>query len=235
MSRRSRNRKRLPVRAIIALVVIAGAAFGAYQLTGSRLFALSGIDVVGASAKDAVIAASGLHPGQSVMHLDLDAVASRIEALPDVASARVERVGSVRVRITVVERVAALELSSGARQWFVDGDGIPVDAPPTRRVPVVRAPAFDENKIAPEFVGSVLSLWRALPAELRARIDAFEPDESGIAFTLSNGTRVLLGGPNRLQDKLEALDAVSARVVRAGKRLLSVDLRAPNHPTARLG
>src|SRR5262245_31240337 len=77
--RRQRARRRR--RVTFAVLVVLALGSGAFALMRSSLFALDGIEVVGAGTltRADVVQASGLHPGQSLFSLHADRVAARLE------------------------------------------------------------------------------------------------------------------------------------------------------------
>jgi POTRA domain, FtsQ-type len=122
--RRSAGRRRLKrvtlVLAGMAIVVLALAATRTPLLDVDRVL-VTGVD--GARA-DAVRSAAAVAPDQPLVSLDTGAVASRVEALPWVASAQVSRSwpATVRVRVTEREVVAAVQVTD-AHVALVDVDG----------------------------------------------------------------------------------------------------------------
>ena len=235
MGKRERSRRRRLIRLRVALVVtlVAGAAYGGYVLTGTRLFALTAIDVVGATSRDAVVDASGLRLGQNVMKIDFGAIEERIAQLPNVAGVRIQRIDALRLRITVQERVAALRVESGEHVWFVDENGSTVSMADEPPVPVLRIPLAFEGAAASSSVDAALAVWRALPPGTRARVGELTTVDGGIAFDL-DGTQVLFGDARNARRKLIALSAVRSQLRDTDREARWIDVRVPDHPAARL-
>jgi hypothetical protein len=70
--------------------------------------------------------------------------------------------------------------------------------------------------------------------DLAARVAWFDvPSLDAITFEIGAAT-ILFGGPDRVREKLEAIDVVSRRVAAEGKTLLRLDVRVPSRPAARV-
>jgi len=232
-----RRRRR---RVALGVLLVAGLVAGGILLSRSLLFDLSSVRVVGADTVDAkeIVRASGLEIGQSVLTLDLDAIADRIERLPGIRGAVVERDGSLAITITVTERTPAVEVRTGGRRWLLDADGQPVAAtlPADAIVPVLkvrRAPGV--GAVVPRgATAAVLAVWDMLPDDVRAEVKHFiTADDGGIEARLGRA-RVVFGSPERLPEKIEALRLVLVRVEQERRRLSYLDLRAPERPAARV-
>lgn len=238
-ARRFRRRRR-----IIAALVLGGMLAGGWGLARSPLFALSSIEVAGAQLVPAeqIIAASGLRPGQSVLGIDGRAVAERLGAMGHVREARVERVGLSSVRIVVSERRPVLRVDTEGGRFFVDQDGIPIEAAvPADSLPVLRMPGAglpvaavvgEEGMAGLAAAGAVARLWRALPADLRSDIRWFEASSPASIRFRWGEVDVLFGDGGQARLKVEALRLVARRVASDGERLLRVDVRAPRRPAA---
>jgi len=225
-------------RIAAAILTVALIAAGGIAASRSLLFDLNRIEVIGAVtvAREDVVRASGLRVGQSALGIDLSAAASAVEALPGVGSARVERDGSLALRIVVVERKATVEIRGNGRRWYLDDDGAVVQAKPTRRVPVIvaaSAPGIGVS-LPPGTVRGVLVVWRAMPPVVRRAVESFDtPADGTIRFRLGHAS-VVFGSLERVEDKIAALILVRQRVARDGSTLLAVDLTAPDRPAARV-
>ena len=101
---RAEGRRRL--RVLLTAVCIASAIGIAWLVVQSPLLAVNSINVKGATQESqaSVRAAAGVRTGSPLLFVDTGAVARRIEALPWVASAKVDRGLPNDLDITVVER-----------------------------------------------------------------------------------------------------------------------------------
>ncbi|MGZ4145597.1 MAG: cell division protein FtsQ/DivIB [Actinomycetota bacterium] len=233
-AQRARRRR----RTVLAVLLLAGIGYGAWMLTRTSVFSLEKIDVVGAKTipVSQIVDASGLHVGQTALGINLHRVADRVRAIPDVQDVRVTRVGSIEIRIEIVERTAAIEVRSGSAQWFLDQQGGPMAEPASNvRLPVILlTPPADVTTVTPASVTDVLAVWAKMPADMRARVTSFSflPDRS-ITFDLA-GTTVVFGSTDQIPEKLLAVQLVARRVKADHHRLVRVDVRAPSRPAARV-
>ena len=228
-----RRRRR---RMMVAIVVVAGLAFAAWALMRSSAFSLQKIDVIGAKTvpTQQIIDASGLHIGQSALGIDYAAVAARIRGVPGIADARVTREGSLGIRITVVERTAALEVESAAGNTFFDQHGVVIAADQSAAVvPIVSLPSgLSITQFTVDDETNVLSIWAKMPAGMRRQLSGFELlIDHSVSFHLG-ATTVVFGTADQIEQKLLAIRLVSARVAADHRQLIRVDVRAPDHPAA---
>jgi len=233
--RAQKRRRRRKI--LIALILVGGIASGAWVMMRSSVFSLQKIDVVGAVSvsKQEIIDASGLHVGQSALGIDYSAVAARVRALPGLADARVTREGSLGVKITIFERTAALEVRGNGTAWYLDQHGVQISASPTGSVPTVfLAATIDIAQFTQDDENNVLTVWAKMPKAMRAQLTSFQllADHS-VSFKLGM-TTVILGTADQIDQKLLAVQAVAARVAADHKRLIRVDVRAPDRPAAQI-
>ena len=104
---RAEGRRRL--RILLTAVCIASAIGIAWLVVQSPMLAVDSINVRGTTQESqaAVRDAAGVHTGSALLFVDTGAVARRVEALPWVASAQVDRGLPNDLTITVVERAPA--------------------------------------------------------------------------------------------------------------------------------
>ncbi|HEX6417512.1 MAG TPA: FtsQ-type POTRA domain-containing protein [Acidimicrobiales bacterium] len=122
--RRDAGRRRL--RRFAAGAAISAALVGAGALTRTSLLDVDRVAVEGAGRSGAgeVRRAAGVATGEPLIAVDTGAVADRVERLPWVARARVDREWPATVRIRVTEREpAALVGLPGGRVAVVDAGG----------------------------------------------------------------------------------------------------------------
>ena len=230
------QRRRRRRRILISLIVIGGLAFGGYALMRSNVFKLQKIDIVGEKtvSQQQILDASGLHIGQSALGINYGAIAARIRLIPGVADARVTREGSLGIKITVIERTAALEVQSGSGNTFLDQSGIQISADQVgANVPVVHLPgSMDVSQFTQDDENNVLSIWAKMPAAMRAQLAGFDLlNDHSVSFDLGT-TTVVFGTADQIAKKLLAVQLVTARVAKDHKRVVRIDVRAPDHPAA---
>lgn len=225
-------------RAAVAVAIVAALGSGGWALSRSSLFVVQHIEVVGnAILSDAeVIAAAGIPEGTNALAADLDAAEERLRAVAAIGEAQVERSGALGIRIRIVERAPAVEIRAASGRWFLDREGHAIDAPRAgaSSIPVIETAWAGQGPppLPAGEVRAVLAVWDALPEEMRARVAAFE-HSSAVVFRLGT-VRVIFGAAVRIPDKLDAVRMVLARARRDGRRVLQVDVRAPDRPAARV-
>jgi cell division protein FtsQ len=122
--RRPHSRWRTAFFVLAGVVIVTGAA---WALLGNRLLVVRSVAVTGTHlvAPAQVIAAADVPVGSPLLSVDTGAVARRVEAIRDVASATVTRDWAGHLVITVTERVPvmAVKMASGGYDQ-VDASGV---------------------------------------------------------------------------------------------------------------
>jgi cell division protein FtsQ len=234
---RARRRQRV-VLVTAGLVALCG---GVWLVLHSPVLALRRVEVEGAlrhTSPAQVRAHAGLRTGRPLLLVDLTAAARRVERLPWVAEARLERrlPGTVRIRVSERAPVA----------WAVDADGAPwlldrtgrvlarLDAPPADLVEVrgVRAAARPGSVVRPARPARVLG---ELDPELARTVGRVELRRSGVVLVLRaapDGSvppvgEVRLGSvPDAVRQSAVATAVLSAMTDRAG----FLDVSSPDAP-----
>ncbi len=120
------RRWRLAFFALAAFAIVAGVG---WSLLGNRLLVVRSVTVTGTHlvSQARVIAAADVPPGTPLLRVDTGAVARRVEAIPQVASARVAADWPDHLVIAVTERVPVLAVKmAGGGYDLVDPAGVPV-------------------------------------------------------------------------------------------------------------
>lgn len=235
------------VGAVLGLAACAGIAYAAIVVSADPRLALGDIAVIGAqrSGVDAVLTAAALPRGRDVWLLDTSGAARRVEALPWVASAHVQRAWPNRVSIVVSERTAVARLSvdetaADGPYALVDGEGRVLESgtqlSQDAALPqlVVRPLPADASTPGAQLgatpVGDALAALRSF-SELGVRMTEIEVEPiTGItAVTLAN-VRVMFGGSDDLATKLALYDAIVKRITRP-QDVVYVDVRSTSAPT----
>lgn len=231
--RRSEGRRRLRVVLVVAgvlavLLVLLGVAF-------SPLFDVDRFTVAGQFRTDPedVVAAAGIDRGEPLLTADLDAAARRIEELPWVDEAAVERSWPGTLRYRVVERVPAAAAQGPDGSWVaLDGDGrvlVALDAEPDD-LPVVEGVTVDPQAgaSAPSDAAGAFAVAAAIPASARPAVDALVLDtDGGVTVRLDSGGVATIGPLEDLEDKGVALASVIAAV---DPCIATLDLTAAGAP-----
>ncbi|MGA8724843.1 MAG: FtsQ-type POTRA domain-containing protein [Acidimicrobiales bacterium] len=237
--RRGRRRLRLVLAASAVLaLVVAGLA-----VLHTPWFSVRGVTVRGAhphTATAAIVAAADLGGHPPLVSVDPGATAARVEALPFVASAGIQREWPDHVVITVNERTPVVQMAGPGPQWSVlDGGGRTLVAGPTRTpglaVLIVHAPF---GPVPPAAVGGSLPLVaepglevaRTLPPAFVAQIVSVTVAPDGtVSLALGSGITVQIGTATELHAKYEDVAAIIAHASLRG--VTAIDVTVPASPT----
>lgn len=247
MDRKIKDRRRAVHRAVIlarrrrlrvTIATLGAGGAAAWVLFLSPLLRIDDVTVVGArhASETDVVDVAGLDNAGNLLLLSTEDVERRIETLPWVASAEVDRMlpGSVRVRIK--ERRAALALSLGSISWAIDADGLVLGPQATAgELPIlagidVAAVRPGDRLVVPAAVDA-LTAWRSLPDPLRADVRAiFAPSLERITLVLGDGTQVRYGAAEQMHAKNDVLLVLLRRLATEGATVAYIDVRVPSHP-----
>lgn len=228
---RDAGRRRLR-RATVVAVVIATLAL-AFAAAHSPLLDVDSVVVEGAtrSGSEAVRVASGIDESDPLLLLDASDAAARIEALPWVKEASVDRKLPSTVRIRVTERTPVAVLMRGSTLVLVDATGRGLGKVASRPLDLVGVeglrslPSLGDTTSARgiDAVRVAMRLARELPGEVRAVVAG-----TPLQLALTDGAVVVLGTDADLDAKLIAVEAMLDQVDRWC--LERLDVRAPGTP-----
>jgi cell division protein FtsQ len=228
------KRRRVIVRAGVA----AGLLVLAWTLFFSPLLAVRDIDVSGAEHTQAleVAEAAALGRNTNLLLLDGAGVIERVEELPWVKSARLDRMLPGTVRIRISERRPAMVLSLGAARWTIDATGRVLGAGSAARgLPVLAG--VQVGTIEPGLslrtseAEDALAAYRGLPRVLRRRVvGVFAPTIERITFALDDQTQIRYGAAEDVAAKNEVLRALLRRLRAEGTTAGYIDVRVPGRP-----
>jgi cell division protein FtsQ len=187
------------------------------------------VDGVTSLPADQVRETAGIERGTPLLRVDVDAARARIARLPQVASVEVTRGWPHTVVVTVVERVPVAVVGGPGQRTLVDAHGVLFDtvtgAPPAGVVPLdVASPGPGDPATM-----AGLAAVEALSRDLRKQVAsvAVRTGED-ITLTLTDGTLVRWGGPERSDRKGYALVALLEQL--AGEKLdpaSTIDVSTP--------
>ena len=222
-------------RIALLVAVVAAAVLGAARwVTTSPRFAVTAIDVRGASRVPIarVLAAAAIAPGSNLWTIDSRAVIARIEGMPEIRRADVVREVPNRLTIIVEERRPFTLVHAGRLHWMdedgrVLGEEARAVAP---EVPVISGLSEDElatmrtspgprARAAIALIRALLRSGSALTAEI-SEIDMSRA-EGPVLYTV-DGVEVRLGA-EEWDERLARLEGVLAQV--ATQDVNGVDLR----------
>jgi cell division protein FtsQ len=235
---RVRRRRRVLGWALAGIALAAGVAY----LIRTPLFGLSAVRVDGVSALERadVLAASRVRVGEPYLGLDLDAIGSRVAALPRVAAVRVTRDYPSSLRIVVTERPPVASVSQRGRYWLVAADGTVLDAAAGRPVGLpyvagVPLPAGVRagSRLPPgnELANALTALGGMRPELKRQVVGVRARTLDSLEFTLRDGTRVLYGLAVDQPAKDTAVLLVRRELRRERREAQRIDVRNPSAPT----
>ena len=207
------------------------------------VFAVRSTTVAGAPPRVEAAVRDALRPveGESLVALDAADVERRIEGVPTVRAARVDRAFPNRLNVAVVPERPIAVLGDGSRAWVVAESGRVVAAiRPSARPRLARIRASLER--APEVGGTLesaetrtaLTVLRALPRRFPAPVMTVHVDASGAAaLVVAPRIEIRLGSTDRLPAKL-ASAAVVLRSLPAEERLATayLDVTVPERVVA---
>jgi cell division protein FtsQ len=230
---RQRHRRRR--RWVVGFLVAASLLVGAWYLTRTAVLDVDRIRVSGSvhTSEDDLITTSGLRPGEQLLDVDPGAIADRVRALPWVDDVSVTRSWRGDVEIAVSERVpVAVIADTGGQPMLVDATGrvvAPVGSsdPGLLLIEGLRAGAAGDQVADVE---GPLDVVAAMTPGLRTRIETLVVGTDGrIELRVRPSGVVRFCGPDRIVDKIRALQTVFAQVDDRG--LATLDVCVPEQPT----
>lgn len=230
---RAQGRRRL--RWLVAIVAFGVLVAAGWLTTQSTLLDVDHVRVAGTQHVPAgdVRRASGVRPGDAILFVDTEGAKRRVEQLPWVDEARVERHLPGELEIQVTERAPALwARRSPDSVALVDKRGrVLADTPdPPAELPelggLATVPPVGQDVDPPAAAGIV----EHLPAELRGRVAAVVAGQGAVKLVLRDGPEVRLGPPDQIPAKARAAAAVLGTLT--GAPPAYVDVRVPSAPVA---
>lgn len=217
--------RRLSVTLTVAASLLA--LIGYLLLWHTSLIAIRGIKVVGEKSITAtqVLTAAQIDSGSPMAALNTGAAISRVEKIPQVASASVSKNWPGTVVITVTERVPAALVPDTQGYEIVDSGGVVFGqvSSATKSLPVITVSAPAK---ADDVVPGALAALRALPANVAKQISAITAsDPYAITLRFSDGATVNWGGGDNAVDK--ARDLLALLRIGGGRHY---DVSAPDAP-----
>lgn len=228
-----------PVRIALFLALVAVLGFGVWKFWDSSALELHRVEVAGNMrvAKEEIAAATQLRAGIHLLRVRPGEVEARVEKLPWVSSARVERIIPSKLRITVTERRPTVEVVVGDHSYLADNDGVVLEEGHGMPLKILDLPI---NSLE---VGSAidarpfyesLQVLDALDEVIRKRVSSIRAASvDRITLELEDSTLVLYGAAERIESKNYALTAILAESAKQGPPIASIDLRVPNRPAVR--
>jgi cell division protein FtsQ len=225
----------------LALVLIAVGVYGLARETS--MFAVQTIRVEGAtpSVTASVREELGRYNGRSLVGLDAGSVAQRVEGLPAVRSASVDRAFPHTLTIRVVPELPVAVVRRGPDSFLVSARGrviAPVERGTHRELPRIWLPAA--TNIEPgSFLGgqdgglAARSLAAFVGSGFPGRVTFVRALDGQITLGLCGGLEILLGAPVDLRLKIAIAHAIVPSLApRSAGGPDYLDLAVPERPVA---
>lgn len=223
---------------ILILLAAVAAGAGGYYAANWPGFRLHRVRVSGNArvATSQIVARAALDPRANVWLTNTRAARARIEGLPYIATVRLRRSLPADVLIEVTERRPFAIVRDGAVSFLIDRAGRVLEAGPAN---VTGLPVFVERLKQVAVPGSFLKDART--GELARDYETLR-DAHAIARELSfdrlgnleavlpGGVVAKLGDDADLADKAQLVEPILSQTQREGRRIRTVDLRAPKTP-----
>jgi cell division protein FtsQ len=180
-----------------------------------------------------VVAASGLHKGMPMLDVHVDTARQKVQAMPWVLKAKVERHWPGTVTIDVRERQPVAALAAPAGIAVVDGSGrvLAVGPTPPAGVPLLLGlpPAGAPGTHIAGRAADLLAVARAIPPAVVGKVAGVAAADGGqVELRLRPSGVVRLGPPEKLSEKMLAVETVLSQVDLS--RLAVLDVRVPASP-----
>ncbi|HEX3299267.1 MAG TPA: FtsQ-type POTRA domain-containing protein [Actinomycetota bacterium] len=233
---RSVRRRRLLALALLIPIVIATAA---WAVTYTPLFDAKHVRVEGAVSlrPDDVRALAKVSPSTNVFHLQPDAVTARLLTDPWIASATVAKDLPDTVVLTVVERRPVGVIDAMGERSVLASDGTLLPASAATDQTINGLPSVQAGLGAPDDTqrAAAAAMLSALDPVVEQRVtDLTVGGDLNETLTLRDGVTVDAGTPGDEAAKATALRAVLRWAAGGGHALATVDVSAPEAPSATL-
>ena len=227
---RAATRRRWARRVLVGLTIVAAV----YGVVRSPLLDVDDVVVRGAdrTGPDAVAAAGGLTVGGALVDLREADSEARIEALPWVQSATVERSWWGTISVVLAERTPAAVAVDGERRMLVDTSGrvlapAPVGDGATAELTVLEGTEMADpgGQLGTRFADA-MSVAAVLTPGVRSRVTAVRVEPDGtLTLLLQNRATVRWGRADQIDAKLRSLTTILGQVDLVG--LCTIDVRVP--------
>lgn len=216
-------RGRIGVALATVVVLVIG---GVVALYVTPLLSVRTVETSGVPEALSAQVESAVPVGTPLLRVDTGVAEARIEQIPRVESATVERHLPSTVTITVVERVpvAFVDLSDGTHLFDRNGVDFAVEAPPEGVIELVTPTAQTGDRTTEDAV----SVLAGLPDDLRqlvVRVDA--PRDTAISLALSDNRTLAWGSADDSEYKAQVARALLTQPGAV------YDVSSPDLPTIR--
>jgi cell division protein FtsQ len=239
--RRSEGRRRLAV--LLGAIGIVLLPLGYWALEHSSIFAASQVAVTGATPRvDALVRTAVARDvaGESLLRVDASGLAARLETIPDVKAARVDRAFPHTVAVAVVMEQPAGLVRAGKSSYIVSVDGRVLrpaakapESMPRLVLPAAPQPAPGQTVRSAE-MRAALRVLAVVPHRFPqniARLKKVFASSGGVVAVFGHGLQVRLGTTGSLDVKLHVAARVLSRMGTTIRHSVAyVDVSAPARP-----
>lgn len=187
---------------VVPLVVLG------WIMLGSPVFAVDRVVVSGQHrlTASAIENAAGVPEGTPLARVDLGAIEKRVRSLDAVASVTVSRGWPNAIRVSVVERTAAVAVKDGDHYVLLDMAGVQFDTAKTPPKGVMRLQVGLSNTEARD---AALRVIANLPAALRQKVGIVRaPSAQMVALVLGDNRVIIWGNDEKNAAKAAAATAL---------------------------
>jgi len=240
---RNHPRKRLAIQAVLFVLM---SAAGLYGFIHSGFFALTHIEVLGAEQlePDEVRILAALAPGSNLWRIDEIQVGKNIKAHPKIGSVQVTRRLPGTMIISIRERKAVCFIPTERGFVELDRTGVALrilDRVAGDRLPIITGATVKQHPLPGERVVAtnlevglkVLSYMPQILGQSIAELNV--ANKENITLYTTDGIRVIIGAPQLLQEKYQALVDVLYLKDQVGQYnpVYYIDLTHPGRPAVK--
>lgn len=228
-------------KVLVLLLVGALLYQGAQAILRSRSLQLDKFEVEGNTeariSTEAVVEATQVQIGDHLLAVSTEQVAGRLEELPWVADAKVERILPSTLRISIDEREPSFVLQTGQGPYLADARGLVLQEGSEELVNVLDLPLRPMGPgtlvATPEFTHAARIL-RSLPPQIRSTVSAVRaPSIDQIQIETASGPVIFYGAAEQMEEKNFAAQTLLDRTKSAAGRVGVIDVRVPSRPVTR--
>lgn len=239
--KKKRGGRLKPARLFFVALIGAGLTYLAVLAWDSQPFKLRRVEIAGNTRipKEELAAASGLQRGSHLLKISTTDVALRVEEVPWVYRAKVERIIPSKIRITITEREPAAQVIVPAGTFLADEAGVLLNSPSTGDFPkpalvIADLPtraAAPGDRIALEAFDQSLKIFSSLQQDVKGRVKVFRAASvDRITIELDGGPTIVFGAAEDLEDKNYSIRSLLDEAKKTGKGLVRIDVRVATRP-----
>lgn len=227
-------------RLLFVALVGAGLAYAAVAAWNSPPLKLRRVEIAGNTRvpKEELAQASGLHGGSHLLKISTTDVALRVEEIPWVHTARVERIIPSKIRITVTEREPVAQVIIPAGTFLADEAGVllsiqesPRDSPLVHIADLPARASKPGDRIALDQFHQSLQIFSSLDEKLKGNVTLMRAATvDRITLELDGGPSIVFGAAEDIEQKNYSIRSLLDEAKSSGKSLVRIDVRVASRP-----